>query len=68
MKIKIRYIEENKGTSIVKNKNYIGIYILGIRVKKIIVDRDIKAKKNSNKNLNEIYMLAKQVIRSLRKD
>ena len=44
MKIKIRYIEENKGTSIIKNKNYIGIYILGIRVKKIIVDRDIKNK------------------------
>lgn len=68
MKIKIRYIEENKGTNKIKNKNYIGIYILGIRVKKIIVDRDIKAKKNSNKNLNEIYMLTKQIIRSLKKD
>ena len=42
MKIKIRYIEENKGTSIIKNKNYIVIYILGIRIKKIIIDRDIK--------------------------
>lgn len=68
MKIKIRFIEENKGTNLIKNKNYIGIYILGIRVKKIIVDRDIKAKKSSNKNVNEIYMLVKQVISSLKKE
>lgn len=67
MKIKIKILEQNKSETKIENKGYIAIYILGIRVKKIIIDKKIHAKKNSNRNMNTIYMLAKQVISSLKK-
>ena len=65
MKIKIKILEENKSESLIENRGYIGIYFFGIRVKKIIIDRKIHGTKSGNKKTNTIYMLIKQIIRSL---
>ena len=64
MKFKINYIEKNKESNLIEKENYINIYFLGIRVKKIKLERKIHApyKKNNNKT-NTIYMILKQIIR-----
>lgn len=69
MKIKIKYLEENKGTNLIENKNNISLYILGIRIKKIELDRKIHPNSNSkNKVTNTIFMLVKQIIKSMEKE
>ena len=69
MKFKINYIEKNKESNLIEKENYINIYFLGIRVKKIKLERKIHApyKKNNTKT-NTIYMILKQIIRSLKYD
>lgn len=69
MKFKINYIEKNKESNLIEKENYINIYILGIRIKKIKLERKIHApyKKNNTKT-NTIYMILKQIIRSLKYD
>ncbi len=69
MKFKINYIEKNKESNLIETENYINIYFLGIRVKKIKLERKIHApyKKNNTKT-NTIYMILKQIIRSLKYD
>ena len=69
MKFKINYIEKNKESNFIETENYINIYFLGIRVKKIKLERKIHApyKKNNTKT-NTIYMILKQIIRSLKYD
>lgn len=69
MKIKIKYLEENKGTNIIENKNNLSLYILGIRIKKIELDRKIHPNSNSkNKVTNTIFMIVKQIIKSMEKE
>lgn len=69
MKFKINYIEKNKESNLIEKENYINIYFFGIRVKKIKLERKIHApyKKNNTKT-NTIYMILKQIIRSLKYD
>ena len=69
MKFKINYIEKNKESNLIEKENYINIYILGIRIKKIKLERKIHTyyKKNNTKT-NTIYMILKQIIRSLKYD
>ena len=69
MKFKINYMEKNKESNLIEKENYINIYFLGIRVKKIKLERKIHApyKKNNTKT-NTIYMILKQIIRSLKYD
>ena len=64
MKIKIRYEEEEEKDNLIRNKNYIGIYILGIRIKKIKLRRKVHGENVFGKNVNIIYMIVKQVIKS----
>ena len=69
MKFKINYIEKNKESNLIGTENYINIYFLGIRVKKIKLERKIHAlyKKNNTKT-NMIYMILKQIKKSLKYD
>lgn len=69
MKFKINYIEKNKESNLIETENYINIYFLGIRVKKIKLERKIHApyKKNNTKT-NMIYMILKQIKKSLKYD
>ena len=64
MKIKLKYLEEEKSKSEIENRNQIALYILGIKVKKIKLNRKIHGKKNSNKYVDTIYMIAKQILRA----
>ena len=69
MKFKINYIEKNKESNLIETENYINIYFLGIRVKKIKLERKIHASyKKNNTKTNTIYMILKQIIRSLKYD
>ena len=69
MKFKINYIEKNKESNLIEKENYINIYFLGIRVKKIKLERKIHAPyKKYNTKTNTIYMILKQIIRSLKYD
>ena len=63
MKLKIKYLEKNKNTNLTSNKNFIGIYLLGIRVKKIYIQKKVH-NNNNNKNINTIYMTIKKIINS----
>lgn len=65
MKIKIKISEKNENETQIENKGYVAIYILGIRIKKIIIDKKFNAKRKANKNLNTVYMLIKQIMSSL---
>lgn len=69
MKFKINYIEKNKESNLIEKENYINIYILGIRIKKIKLERKIHTyyKKNNTKT-NTIYMILKQIKKSLKYD
>lgn len=70
MKIKVKYIEKNKNDNTIQNKNYIGLYLFGIiRVKKIKFERKIHTEKKSNNQVtNTIFMIIKQIIKSLEKE
>lgn len=70
MKIKIKYLEENKEANVIENINYISIYIFNIiRVKKIKLDRKVHTdNKSKNKINNTIYMIVKQILKSLKKE
>lgn len=70
MKIKIKYLEENKEANVIENINYISIYIFNIiRVKKIKLDRKVHTdNKSKNKINNTIYMIVKQILKSLEKE
>lgn len=65
MKVKINYLEENKSSNLIQNKNYIELYLFGIKIKNIKLERKIHAPKTSNKETNTIYMIAKQIKKSL---
>ena len=65
MKVKINYLEENKSSNLIQNKNYIELYLFGIKIKNIKLERKIHAPKTNNKEINTIYMLAKQIKKSL---
>ena len=64
MKIKLKYLEEEKSKSEIENRNQIALYIFGIKVKKIKLNRKIHGKKNSNKYVDTVYMIAKQILRA----
>ncbi len=70
MKIKIKYIEKNQDSNIIENKNYIGLYLFGIiRIKKIKIERKVHTdKKGNNQVVNTIFMIIKQIIKSLEKE
>ena len=69
MKFKINYIEKNKESNLIGTENYINIYFLGILAKKIKLERKIHASyKKNNTKTNTIYMILKQIIRSLKYD
>lgn len=68
MKIKLKYLEEEKSKSEIENRNQIALYILGIKVKKIKLNRKIHGKKNSNKYVDTIYMIAKQILRATKNE
>lgn len=65
VKFKINYLEENKNNDLMQTKNYINIYLFGIKIKEIKLERKIHAPKTNNKEINTIYMLAKQIRNSL---
>ena len=65
VKFKINYLEENKNNDLMQTKNYINIYLFGIKIKEIKLKRKIHAPKTNNKEINTIYMLAKQIRNSL---
>lgn len=65
VKFKINYLEENKSSNLIQNKNYIELYLFGIKIKNIKLERKIHAPKTSNKETNTIYMIAKQIKKSL---
>lgn len=65
MKVKINYLEENKNNDLMQTKNYINIYLFEIKIKEIKLERKIHAPKTNNKEINTIYMLAKQIKNSL---
>lgn len=66
MKIKIVYKEANESSKLIKMRNHISIYLFGIRLKKIEINKKIHgSKNNNNSNTNVGYMLIKQVIKSL---
>ena len=65
VKFKINYLEENKSSNLIQNKNYIELYLFGIKIKNIRLERKIHAPKTSNKETNTIYMIAKQIKNSL---
>lgn len=65
VKFKINYLEENKNNDLMQTKNYINIYLFGIKIKEIKLKRKIHAPKTNNKEINTIYMLAKQIKNSL---
>ena len=65
VKVKINYLEENKNNDLMQTKNYINIYLFEIKIKEIKLERKIHAPKTNNKEINTIYMLAKQIRNSL---
>ena len=65
VKFKINYLEENKNNDLMQTKNYINIYLFEIKIKEIKLERKIHAPKTNNKEINTIYMLAKQIRNSL---
>ena len=65
VKFKINYLEENKSSNLIQNKNYIELYLFGIKIKNIKLERKIHAPKTNNKETNTIYMIAKQIKKSL---
>ena len=65
MKVKINYLEENKNNDLMQTKNYINIYLFEIKIKEIKLERKIHAPKTNNKETNTIYMIAKQIKKSL---
>ena len=65
VKFKINDLEENKSSNLIQNKNYIELYLFGIKIKNIKLERKIHAPKTSNKETNTIYMIAKQIKKSL---
>ena len=64
MKIKIKYLEEEKNKSEIENRNQIALYIFGIKIKKIKLNRTVHGKKNSNKYVDTVYMIVKQILRA----
>lgn len=65
VKFKINHLEENKSSNLIQNKNYIELYLFGIKIKNIKLERKIHAPKTSNKETNTIYMIAKQIKKTL---
>ena len=65
VKFKINYLEENKNNDLMQTKNYINIYLFEIKIKEIKLERKIHAPKTNNKETNTIYMIAKQIKKSL---
>ncbi len=64
MDIRIKFIEENIRTNDLKKKNYIGIYLFGIRIKRIYLDRRKKKREKKIKN-NILFNIIKPLIRNI---
>lgn len=64
MKMRIKYSEQANSDDVLKVNNHIAIYLFGIKIKKIKIERKVHSKKYKNKNLNTIYMIIKQVLSS----
>lgn len=64
MKIRVKYLEEEKNKSEIENKNNIALYLFGIKIKKFKVNHTIHGNKNSNKYTDTFYMIIKQILRA----
>ena len=67
MKIKIHYVEKNDNANNIELNNHIALYLFGIKIKKISLDKKIpnKAQKKDNKVINTIFTIIRQILRSL---
>lgn len=67
MKIKIHYVEKNDNANNIELNNHIALYLFGIKIKKISLDKRIpnKAQKKDNKVINTIFTIIRQILRSL---
>lgn len=70
MKIKIHYVEKNDNASNIELNNHIALYLFGIKIKKISLDKKIqnKSKKKDNKVVNTVFIIIKQILKSLKKE
>lgn len=67
MKIKIHYVEKNDNANNIELNNHIALYLFGIKIKKISLDKKIpnKVQKKDNKVINTIFTIIRQILRSL---
>jgi len=67
LKIKIHYVEKNDNANNIELNNHIALYLFGIKIKKISLDKKIpnKAQKKDNKVINTIFTIIRQILRSL---
>ena len=71
MKIKIKYIEKSDSATVIENDNYIALYLFNIiKIKKIKIERKVHTDDNNkdNKVVNTVFMIIKQILRSLQKE
>lgn len=70
MKIKIHYVEKNDTANNIELNNHIALYLFGIKIKKISLDKKIqnKSKKKDNKVVNTVFIIIKQILKSLKKE
>lgn len=66
LKIKINYVQKNISNETMKNKNNITLYLFGFLPIKIKIDRDMHSKKSKSKFLNSLYIILKQIVKSLK--
>lgn len=69
MKIKIHYEEKNDNSNNIELNNHIALYLFGIKIKKIKLKREIhnKSKDKNSKVVDTIFMITKQIFKSLEK-
>lgn len=71
MKIKIKYIEKSDSATVIENDNYIALYLFNIiKIKKIKIERKVHTEDNNKDNrvVNTVFMIIKQILRSLQKE
>ncbi len=67
MKFKIYYTEKNAKNNTIDLNNHIAIYLFGIKVKKIKIEKKLHDDKKSkgNKVVDTFYIIIKQILKSL---
>ncbi len=67
MKFKIYYTEKNAKNNTIDLNNHIAIYLFGIKIKKIRIDKKLHEDKKDkgNKVVNTFYIIIKQILKSL---